>query len=109
MKLVPSTACRRWLTPALGTGLILLLLAMAPFAVALEIHHALAAADHDGHEHSDSDLCQWVQAHTANSLQQDGVPLQLWLTVVGYRYSPSAIPLAARVMAVGSPRGPPVS
>jgi hypothetical protein len=26
-----------------------LLLAMAPFAAALEIHHELAAADHDGH------------------------------------------------------------
>ena len=31
--------------------LVTLLLAMAPFAAALEIHHELAAADHDGHEH----------------------------------------------------------
>ena len=29
-----------------------MLLAMAPFAAALEIHHELAAADHDGHDHS---------------------------------------------------------
>ena len=35
--------------------LVTLLLAMAPFAAALEIHHELAAADHDGHEHSDTD------------------------------------------------------
>lgn len=48
-----------------------LLLAMAPFAAALEIHHELAAADHDGHEHSDTDLCQWVQYHTGHSLTGD--------------------------------------
>jgi hypothetical protein len=47
------------------------LLAMVPFAAALEIHHELAAADHDGHEHSDTDLCQWVQYHTGHSLTGD--------------------------------------
>jgi len=55
-------------------GLVLLLLAIAPFAVAQDVHHELAAADHDGHEHSDTDLCQWVQHHTAGSLD-DGAPL----------------------------------
>src|SRR5437868_7182584 len=55
-------------------GLVLLLLAIAPFAVAQDVHHELAAADHDGHEHSDTDLCQWVKHHTAGSLD-DGVPL----------------------------------
>jgi hypothetical protein len=45
-----------------------MLLAMAPFAAALEIHHEFAAADQDGHEHSDTDLCQWVQYHTGHSL-----------------------------------------
>ncbi len=54
--------------------LVTLLLAMAPFAVALEIHHELAAADHDGHEHSDTDLCQWVQYHTGHSLVGDTPP-----------------------------------
>ena len=49
-------------------GLVLLLLAIAPFAVAQDVHHELAAADHDGHEHSDTDLCQWVKHHTAGSL-----------------------------------------
>ena len=49
---------------------------MAPFAAALEIHHELAAADHDGHEHSDTDLCQWVQYHTGHSLVGD-VPCNL--------------------------------
>ncbi len=58
-------------TSAIALLLVTLLLAMAPFAAALEIHHELAAADHDGHEHSDTDLCQWVQYHTGHSLTGD--------------------------------------
>jgi hypothetical protein len=54
--------------------LTMLLLALAPFAVAQDVHHELAAADHDGHEHSDNDLCQWVQHHTAGSLDT-GAPI----------------------------------
>jgi hypothetical protein len=49
----------------------LLLIVMAPFSTALAVHHDLAAADHDGHEHSDTDLCQWVQYHTGHSLIGD--------------------------------------
>lgn len=63
-----------FLRGSMATGLVLLLLAIAPFAVAQDVHHELAAADHDGHEHSDTDLCQWVQHHTAGSLD-DGAPL----------------------------------
>jgi hypothetical protein len=59
-----------------------MLLAMAPFAAALEIHHELAAADHDGHEHSDTDLCQWVQYHTGHSLVGD-VPATCALLLEG--------------------------
>lgn len=54
--------------------LAMLLLALAPFAVAQDVHHELAAADHDGHEHSDNDLCQWVQHHTSGSLD-NGAPI----------------------------------
>lgn len=46
----------------------LLVFGLLPFAGALEVHHAFAAVDHDGHEHSDFDLCQWVQKHTSGSL-----------------------------------------
>jgi hypothetical protein len=102
-------AFRQWRLPTVATGLVLLLLVMAPFAVALEIHHALAAADHDGHEHSNADLCQWVQAHTANSLQQDDAPLQVWLPIVGYRYAPAVVALSTRLLVAGSPRAPPLS
>src|SRR5512134_2618077 len=62
-----------WLSKGLAFGLIAVLLSLAPFAVAQDVHHELAAADHDGHEHSDTDLCQWLQHHTAGSLDV-GVP-----------------------------------
>lgn len=55
----------------LSIGLMCVLLALAPFAVAQDVHHELAAADTDGHEHSDNDLCQWVQHHTAGSCDLD--------------------------------------
>ena len=58
-------------SPIIALFLACMLLAIAPFAAALEIHHELAAADHDGHEHSDTDLCQWVQYHTGHSLVGD--------------------------------------
>ena len=59
---------RLMLRTGLAVGLVLLHLAIAPFAVAQDVHHELAAADTDGHEHSDNDLCQWMQHHTSGSL-----------------------------------------
>jgi hypothetical protein len=52
----------------LTLSLALVLVASVPFGHALEIHHIFSTIDHDGHEHSDFDLCQWVQQHTSNSL-----------------------------------------
>ena len=66
---IPHLPCL--LRGTVAIGLVVLLLAIAPFAVAQDVHHELAAADHDGHEHSDSDLCQWVQHHTTGSLDVD--------------------------------------
>jgi hypothetical protein len=56
---------------SIAVALSLLIFVMAPFSTALAVHHELAAADHDGHEHSDNDLCQWVQYHTGHSLVGD--------------------------------------
>ncbi len=81
--MILHTSIRRlpgFLQSTVALGLVLLLLAFAPFAVAQDVHHELAAADHDGHEHSDTDLCQWVQHHTAGSLDV-GAPL---LTAQGF-------------------------
>jgi len=43
------------------------LVAFAPLAATLELHHALGEADEDGHQHSAADLCSWVQSHTSSS------------------------------------------
>ncbi len=43
------------------------LLAFAPLAATLELHHQLGEADQDGHQHSVNDLCSWVQSHTSSS------------------------------------------
>lgn len=51
--------------------LVGLLLILAPFSVAQDVHHALAAADTDGHEHSAHDICQWVDDHIAGSVDSD--------------------------------------
>ncbi len=46
----------------------LALLAFAPLAATLELHHALGEADQDGHQHSAADVCSWVQSHVSSSL-----------------------------------------
>ena len=61
---------QRWfVAPAIFLGV--LLLCQSPFSVVLEIHHVFAEVDHDGHEHSDFDLCQWVQQHSSGSIVID--------------------------------------
>ena len=44
------------------------LVALAPLAATLELHHALGEADQDGHQHSAADLCSWVQSHVSSSI-----------------------------------------
>lgn len=85
------------------------LLAMMPFAAALEIHHELAAADHDGHEHSDNDLCQWVQHHVTGSLGTAILPLSSWEVVTGHQWLPIVSPASSLFFAVGPSRAPPRS
>jgi hypothetical protein len=90
-------------------GLVLLLLAIAPFAVAQDVHHELAAADHDGHEHSDTDLCQWVQHHTAGSLD-DGAPLFTAQDLVTVLELPAdSVLLSVELSTPGPSRAPPRS
>ncbi|MGD9725728.1 MAG: hypothetical protein AB7R40_08015 [Nitrospiraceae bacterium] len=68
ISLIPMASSDRFRSSMIALAVSLLLIVMAPFSTALAIHHDLAAADHDGHEHSDTDLCQWVQYHTGHSL-----------------------------------------
>ena len=89
--------------------MICIFLGLAPFAVAQDVHHELAAADHDGHEHSDTDLCQWVQHHTAGSLDLD-VPRLAVCELVRHLELPSeSILLSVDLSVVGPSRAPPCS
>ncbi len=97
------------LRAGLSSGLIVLLLVLAPFAVAQDVHHELAAADTDGHEHSDNDLCQWVQHHTAGSLDFDA-PKPDFCELVQLYELPVEPPLLSAVLSTAGPsRAPPRS
>lgn len=100
---------RRLLRTALPLALAGLLLALAPFAVALEVHHELAAADQDGHQHSDTDLCQWVQHHTSNSLQALLPALESFFTAAFTPAHPPLVVLSFHSCDSSSPRAPPLS
>jgi hypothetical protein len=96
-----------FLRGTVAIGLVLLLLAIAPFAVAQDVHHELAAADHDGHEHSDTDLCQWLQHHTAGSLDV-GVPILTAKELVVLLELPAdSVLLSLELSTPGPSRAPP--
>ena len=112
--MVVQLSMKRWLTHSVSfravasMGLILLLLTIAPFAVAQDVHHELAAADHDGHEHSDTDLCQWVQHHTAGSLDV-GAPLLTACELVNLLELPAdSVLLSFELSTPGPSRAPPL-
>lgn len=97
------------LSAALPLALAGVLLGIAPFAVALEVHHELAAADDDGHRHSDSDLCQWVQHHTGSSLLADAPVLQAGDVPIAWAHPVSLVLLSSDSHGSASPRAPPRS
>jgi hypothetical protein len=93
----------------LALFLTLTLLTLAPFAAALEIQHELAAADHDGQEHSDTDLCQWLLHHTTSSLLL-GLPSVSASVTIGHHEWPNSAPLLSTQLLSSSPsRAPPQS
>lgn len=98
----------RWSGRLLAVALAAVLLALAPFAAALEIHHELAAADQDGHEHSDTDLCQWVQHHTGSSLSIAAPVAQVCAAPLVFHYPEPAELISARIASLSSSRAPPV-
>ena len=98
-----------FLRTALPLMLAGVFLALTPFAVALEVHHELAAADHDGHQHSDTDLCQWVQHHTGSSLLADAPVLHALHEPVRQSLPVSQTLLSLNLQGSASPRAPPLS
>jgi hypothetical protein len=91
----------------LALALIAVLLGLAPLAVAQDVHHELAAADTDGHEHSDTDLCQWVQHHTAGSIDYDVPHLAACGLVRPHAPPVESVLLSVDLSSVGPSRAPP--
>jgi hypothetical protein len=97
------------IAPAISITVLLGLLAMAPIAAVLEVHHALGAVDQDGHQHSDSDLCQWIQHHAGNSLQPV-LPSVAATPTIGQHELPVLATLSSSgLIAVGPARAPPIA
>lgn len=82
-------------------------LMLGPLAAALEIHHALAAAGHDSHQHSDFDLCQWVQHHASGSLSTATPPIDCHLLPETLPGAESGLPVSTWLVKDGRPRAPP--
>ncbi len=102
-----STHLSSFLRLGVAMGMVCLMLGLAPLAVAQDVHHELAAADSDGHEHSDTDICQWVQHHTAGSVDFD-VPKPAFCEPVRQQQLPSESVLLPVVLSlVGPSRAPP--
>ena len=97
----------QWVRRGLSLSLILLLLALAPFAVAQDVHHELAAADTDGHEHSDTDLCHWVQQHTFGSIDLGGPVCSPFELVRSYESPVLSRLFSVELSVVGPSRAPP--
>ena len=103
-----ASSTYRIATSAVAVALALTLLVLAPFAAALGVHHALAAAYYDGHQHSDSDLCQWVQHHTSNSLQAVVPVLESFFAIRSPQFHAPLLLLSFQSHDACSPRAPPL-
>jgi hypothetical protein len=86
-----------------------LFVGILPFSGALEVHHIFAAVDHDGHEHSDFDLCQWVQKHTSSSLAIDPPGLAALDRLSVQHHTIPQIPVFTPVISSIGSRAPPVA
>ena len=90
--------------------LALLLLVMAPFGSALAVHHDFAEVDHDGHQHSDFDICQWVEHHASGSftIQPIAVAEPFPLAALQADFNSALLPKNIS-FSTASPRAPPLS
>jgi len=92
----------------IAATVVLLFLCLLPFAGALEVHHIFAEVDHDGHEHSDFDLCQWVQAHGSGSIDLDHGNLEIPLQVEKEQWHTSEVIFPSIALTSQESRGPPL-
>lgn len=95
------------LRSGVALGMVCIILSLAPFAVAQDVHHELAAADSDGHEHSETDICQWVQHHIAGSVDLNVLHFVVCDVVRQLELPSESILLSAAPSLVGPSRAPP--
>ncbi|MEO6201773.1 MAG: hypothetical protein ABIP82_00910 [Nitrospirales bacterium] len=107
IRMPPSLISRCNISLALALGLVLL--SSVPLVQALEIHHLFAEVDYDGHQHSDDDLCQWVQHHTSNSIVWDASGLSHWSVIAGFLSLDREETYLSLTLPLGNSRGPPAS
>lgn len=92
----------------IALGMVCIILGLAPFAVAQDVHHELAAVDSDGHEHSDTDICQWVQHHSSGFLDLGEPVFSPWEIIGQYESPSTAVILSVESCSLGPPRAPPL-
>ncbi len=94
---------------AIAATVVFFFLCLLPFASALEVHHIFGEVDHDGHEHSDFDLCQWVQAHGSGSIDLDHADIGISIQVERGQWVTTEIILSSIARSSQESRGPPSS
>lgn len=92
----------------IAATVVLFFLCLLPFASALEVHHIFAEVDHDGHEHSDFDLCQWVQANGSGSIDFGHADLGIPLRVEYEQWHTSEVVFSSITLTSQESRGPPL-
>lgn len=86
----------------------LMFLTMLPFAGALEIHHIFSEVDHDAHEHTEFDLCQWVQQHGNGLFEFQEPVLDRWpLDDAHKNIDHETVLVSFLGLSIHSPRPPP--
>ena len=93
---------------AIAIFVALFFFSLLAFAGALEVHHVFSEIDHDGHEHSDFDLCQWLQANGSGSIDFDHVEIDIALQVNQERCFASNPVYSSVVLTSQDSRGPPL-
>ena len=97
----------RQMNVALALVLGGVLLVSVPFGHALEIHHLFAEVDHDGHEHSEHDLCTWVQHHTGGSYIHDSYSPVIFIGIETIPHPPKQSWICSRFFRADGSRAPP--
>lgn len=88
--------------------LALAVLVLVPLAGVLEIHHVLGEGEHHEHQHSDFDLCTWLEVQVSSTVAL-AVPefLQHIYLASGKVFDPFHAPIQKSATFEKSPRGPP--